>query len=241
MGKHSDIERSRPLQKMFMSVPPSYDFLNRLLTFRLDECWRKKAANALLRSRPLKLLDLCTGTGDLAIRLARDAPAATAVTAVDFSRPMLAVARKKALHLQQRAPEFVFGDIAALPFESASFDAAGIAFAFRNLTYKNPDTAVFLQEILRILKPGGHFVVVETSQPKSQVLRMLTHFYLRSVTIPLGGLISGHRAAYKYLAHSAIHYYTAEQVRQILMDAGFTTVNYRLLLGGVAAIWEAKK
>lgn len=237
----TDRESGRPLQKMFMAVPPSYDLLNRLLTFRFDERWRKKAARVIMNSSPQNFLDLCTGTGDLAIRLRRVAPHTCMVTALDYSEPMLEVARGKAGRLKLNGIDFVWGDVADLPFKDNMFDAIGIAFAFRNLTFRNPDTAVFLTEILRVLRPGGHFVIVETSQPKARLIRSLVHVYLRHITVPVGALISGHRGAYRYLAHSAINYYDADGVRQLLLDAGFSEVAYQLQLGGVASIWKATK
>lgn len=226
---------------MFQAVPPSYDLLNRLLTFRFDERWRKVAAKRLLAGDPARVLDLCTGTGDLALRVRKYARAGTGVWGLDYSEPMLERAGEKAMKRGLPGIRFVHGDVASMPFGDGFFDAVGIAFAFRNLTWKNPDTDVFLPEILRVLKPGGKFVVVETSQPRNPVLRALVHFYLKRISVPLGGLVSGHRGAYHYLAHSAVNYYTAGEVRDLLLDAGFARVEYRLLLGGVAAIWDAEK
>lgn len=234
-------ESPRPLQKMFMAVPPSYDVLNRLLTFRFDERWRKHAVQKILEVKPGKVLDLCTGTGDLAIRIREMAPSATHITALDYSPPMLAAAKHKAQRRGFEDIDFVTGDVAALPFGDDTFDAIGIAFAFRNLTFKNPDTSLFLAEILRVLKPGGRFVIVETTQPTSRLMRALTHTYLKYITVPLGGIISGHRGAYHYLAHSAINYYDAEGVRDLLLQAGFSKVIYKLFLTGVAGVWECGK
>lgn len=226
---------------MFQSVPPSYDLLNRLLTFRFDERWRKQAARKILAGKPARVLDLCTGTGDLALRLREGAKAGTGIWGLDYSMPMLERAGAKAAKKGLPDIQFIHGDAASMPFEDGFFDAVGIAFAFRNLTWKNPDTGKFLSEILRVLKPGGKFVVVETSQPRNRLFRGLVHFYLRRVSAPIGGIISGNRVAYHYLAHSAIHYYTAGEVRQLLLDAGFSTASHRLFLNGVAGLWEATK
>ncbi len=231
----------RPLQKMFMAVPPSYDRLNRLLTLRIDECWRGKAAKAILRDNPETVLDLCTGTGDLALRLRRKAAENTQIHALDYSEPMLAVARDKTRKRRLDAIDFRQGDAAAMPFDDGFFDTVGIAFAFRNLTYKNPDRDVFLKEILRVLRPDGQFVAVETSQPSNKLLRKLFHLYMRWITRPIGGLFSGHRGAYRYLAHSAIDYYHPADLKQILLDAGFRSVTCTPLAGGVAALWECRK
>ncbi len=232
---------ARPLQKMFVAVPPSYDFLNRLLTLRMDELWRKKAARLLLGNHPSRVLDLCTGTGDLAMHLQKMAGKNTRVTALDYSQPMLEVAEKKAGKRKLIGIEFIHGDAADLPFEDSCFDGVGIAFAFRNLTYKNPDTEKFLAEILRVLKPGGQFVAVETSQPRNRFMRSLFHAYLKYITSPVGGWLSGHKGAYHYLAHSAVNYYHPGELKEILMNAGFKKADYRLLFNGVAALWDCRK
>ena len=235
--KHS----ARPLKKMFMAVPTSYDVLNRLLTFGFDEVWRKRAAKKILAGDPGRVLDLCTGTGDLALRLQRGTLTGTEVTALDYSPPMLDEARRKAKKSGLSGIQFVEGDVADLPFNTAYFDAIGIAFAFRNLTYKNPDTAKFLSEIIRVLKPGGRFVVLETTRPVNCIMRWLMHAYLKYVTVPIGGWISGHRGAYHYLAHSAINYYAPEEVTALLLDAGFKRADYTLFLTGVAGLWVCRR
>jgi len=215
------------------------------------------AVKAILETRPQRVLDLCTGTGDLAIRLRKNADRAIGIWGLDYSEPMLEYASIKSLRANISVEDstgeedsvlrdfagirFVHGDAAALPFSDGFFDAIGIAFAFRNLTFKHPDSALFLAETMRVLRPGGLFVIVETSQPANSFIRRLVHFYLRAVAVPLGGWISGHRGAYHYLAHSAIHYYSAGEVKALLAGAGFSRVRYRLLLGGVAALWEAIK
>ncbi len=234
-------EGMRPLQKMFTSVPPSYDILNRVLTLRLDQAWRRKAATLCFENRPSRVLDLCCGTGDLAIQLRKRAGTAAKVYALDFSGPMLHLATGKAARRRYDDIEFIHGDAAEMPFSDGFFDSIGIAFAFRNLTFNNPDTDRFLREILRVLKPGGLFVAVETSQPGNRLLRKLFHIYLKYVTAPFGGLVSGHRGAYKYLSHSAINYYTAPELKELLLTAGFKNVSFLPLLGGIAGILKSEK
>jgi len=239
--ENSEKKGYRPLQKMFMSVPPKYDLLNRVLTLRFDETWRKKATKVLLSNKPKRLLDLCTGTGDLALRLHKNARPGTEVFALDFSQPMLELAREKAARRNVSAVDFRFGDAAEMPYEDGFFDGVGIAYAFRNLTYKNPDTDKFFDEILRVLRPGGQFVAVETSQPDNPVMRKLYHAQMKYITAPIGGLLSGEKEAYKYLADSASDFYTPEEMKKILLRAGFSKVSYRQLLGGVAALWTCEK
>ncbi|MFO7874388.1 MAG: ubiquinone/menaquinone biosynthesis methyltransferase [Bacteroidales bacterium] len=233
--------RKRPLQHFFQAVPPSYDRINRLLTFRMDEYWRQQAAGRLMQGDNTRMLDLCTGTGDLAIHLQKKAKADTEIYALDYSEPMLERARRKAARLPDQNIRFISGDAANMPFEDGFFDAVGIAFAFRNLTYKNPDSDIFLGEILRVLRPGGQFVAVETSQPGNPLIRSIFHAYMRFITGPAGGWLSGQQAAYKYLAHSAVQYYTAPQLQKVLLDAGFSRVSYQLFFNGIAALWDCRK
>ncbi len=231
----------RPLYNMFNQVPKRYDLINRLFTLRLDQHWRALAARLCLQAPTDRVLDLCSGTGDFAITLARLAGSQTSITAVDFSPEMLTLAKHKAkksglaehLTIQQ-------ADAAALPFSDGYFDVVGISFAFRNLTYKNPLRNKYLPEILRVIKPGGKCVIVESSQPRSRLLRMLYHAYLKIIVTNLGRL-SANPGAYRYLAESASRYYTAEELRKLLLKTGFRTIDHIPLLGGIAAIHVAVK
>jgi demethylmenaquinone methyltransferase / 2-methoxy-6-polyprenyl-1,4-benzoquinol methylase len=227
---------------MFDAVPAHYDLCNRLLTLGLDEGWRKLAAQACLADGATRVLDLCCGTGDLVLQLARQAGPEVQLCGLDYSAGMLELARAKAQRSAAgRRIEFSEGDAAAMPFADASFDSVGIAFAFRNLTWRNPITDAALAEVRRVLRPGGCFVIVETSQPAPALLRWGGHAYLGLIAGPLGGLISGNPAAYNYLARSARHYYTAGEVCELLTRAGFAQPRARLLLGGVAALHMALK
>jgi len=231
----------RPLQKMFMEVPGNYDRMNRILTWRLDERWRKMAARECVSDEPEKVLDLCTGTGDLALHLAGLINGTTEIFGLDYSDPMLDVARHKALKKNISSVQFIPGDVADMPFDDDSMDTIGIAFAFRNLTFRNRDRDKFLAEIYRILKNGGKFVIVESSQPGSSFLRFLFHLYMRVVVSGLGSILSKHKGAYKYLAFSAINFYKPDELRKLLEEAGFQKVKYRPLLAGIAGLTIVKK
>jgi demethylmenaquinone methyltransferase/2-methoxy-6-polyprenyl-1,4-benzoquinol methylase len=231
----------RPLQKMFMEVPARYDRMNRILTWRLDQRWRKLAARECTAEDPRKVLDLCTGTGDLAIHLARMMNGNTEIFGLDYSNPMLDIARRKALKKNIFSIQFIPGDAADMPFDDQSMDTIGIAFAFRNLTLRNRDRDMFLSEIYRVLKTGGKFVIVESSQPRYPFIRFLFHLYMRVVVSGLGSLLSKHRSAYKYLAFSAVHFYHPDELKKMLEEAGFRRIEYRPLLAGISGITVAIK
>jgi len=243
MGIETQIGKKqwRPLEKMFNEVPVRYDMLNRVITWRLDERWRKAAVRKCLEREPSRVLDLCTGTGDLAIRLARQVNGQTKIQALDYSQPMLAVAREKADKAKLNNIEFIHGDAASLPLENEDLDVIGIAFAFRNLTYKNPDRERFLQEIHRVLKPQGKFIIVESSQPENRVMKSLFRIYLKVFVAGIGGWLSGHKGAYRYLAASARNFYEPAEIKQFLSDTGFSKVEYRPFLGGIAGLTVATK
>lgn len=237
----SEQPRNRPLEKLFSEVPRRYDLLNRLLTWRLDEIWRKRATSRCLENNPTRVLDLCTGTGDLALRIAKHAPSKTEVIGLDFSQPMLDIAKEKAGRQGLNKVRFIYGDAAQMPFPDEHFETIGIAFAFRNLTYRNSSRDLYLSELFRILKKGGRFVIVETSQPKAKLIKNFFHLYLNLIVAKLGGLLSGHSGAYRYLAHSARNYYNSDELSSLLKDIGFQKVENQNFLNGVAAVYVAFK
>jgi len=183
---------SRPLYHIFTRIPDCYDLINRVITFGMDVGWRQQAALVCLQDRPGRILDLCCGTGDLSVTIARLADYRPEITGVDYSQPMLEIATAKAGALNQGSNiRFINADVDRLPFSDGYFDCIGISFAFRNLTYRNPNTQSYLDEILRVLRPGGRFVIVESSQPKSAFIRFFHHLYLRAWVFPSGYLLSG--------------------------------------------------
>lgn len=236
------VSEKKPLHSIFTAVPGRYDLINRIFTFGLDEKWRLKATRQCLESQPKRILDLCCGTGDLAIRLVKMADSDATVVGLDYSLPMLEIARGKASHFTlKNSITFIHGDVTDLPFPDECFDCIGISFAFRNLTYKNPRTQRYLSEIVRVLKKGGRFVIVESSQPPNAIFRALDHFYLRTFVRWMGSSLSRNKPAYKYLTESASKFYTAEELSDLLVNAGFSKVSIRRLLFGATAIHMAVK
>jgi len=227
---------------MFTAVPPSYDLINRLVSLGMDRRWRRLAARTCLAGEPRQVLDIGCGTGDMTLTLARLAAAGTTITGLDYSPPMLARARQKAdrAGLGGRV-RFIHGDATKLPFPDGQLDCVSISFAFRNLTYQNPLRLPHLAEVRRALRPGGRYVIVESSQPGNRVIRALFHLYMRAFGQPLGSLISGNRGAYRYLAESMSRFYAPQEVIEMLLNAGFQNVTYRPLLFGAAGIHVATR
>lgn len=230
------------LHKVYADIPRHYDLINRIMTLGMDSKWRRQAAKECLDNNPKMVLDLGCGTGDLTLELARQAAENTDITGVDFSPEMLELAKEKAKGSAGiKRPSFVSGDVANLPFPADHFDSVGSSFAFRNMTYKNPVVDEHIAEVLRVIKSGGRFVIIETSQPKQWLVRKLNHLYLRCFVFWLGYLISGNRAAYSYLVNSSINYYPPEELREKLLQAGFSKVSFRRLLFGAVSIHTAIK
>lgn len=231
-----------PLHDMFTAVPPHYDLVNRIVTLGQDRRWRRLAALACLAEGPRRVLDLGCGTGDLTISIARLSGKAVEVIGLDYSPPMLTRAREKAVRSGvAEKVTFLHGQATRLPFPECHFDTVGISFAFRNLTYKNPLREPHFAEVIRVLKPGGRYVIVESSQPENGLIRMLFHLYLRAFVKPVGILLSGNRGAYRYLMESATRFYSPREVREMLLAAGFREVSYRPLLFGAAGLHIAIK
>jgi demethylmenaquinone methyltransferase/2-methoxy-6-polyprenyl-1,4-benzoquinol methylase len=178
---------------------------------------------------------MCTGTGEMAVCLCRLAPRGTSIHAVDFSLPMMAEAMRKP---EARNINFVVSDVKALNFSDESLDLVTISFATRNINLNRDVLTQTLAEFHRVLKPGGRFINLETSQPSSRLTRWLFHTYVKLFVKPLGGLISGSRRGYAYLKHTIPRFYSPEELTNIMRQAGFENVTYRKLMYGIAAIHQ---
>jgi demethylmenaquinone methyltransferase / 2-methoxy-6-polyprenyl-1,4-benzoquinol methylase len=240
--QNPDVNQPRPLHGIFTAVPPRYDLINSVITLKQDRRWRRLAAITCLEGNTVRILDLGCGTGDLTINIALRAPKDTEISGLDYSLPMLEKARRKAAAAGvDKKINFINGEATKIPFPDEYFDCVGISFAFRNLTYLNPLCELHLGEVNRVLKRGGRYVIVESSQPRNPFVRAMFHLYARGFIRPVGVVLSGERGAYKYLAESMSHYYNPDEVREILLKAGFSRVTYRPLLLGAAGIHIAAK
>jgi demethylmenaquinone methyltransferase/2-methoxy-6-polyprenyl-1,4-benzoquinol methylase len=228
------------LRDVYRNIPGRYESTNHLLTFGLDMIWRRAAASAAARtageSGPGTWLDLCSGTGETAQLLSRRAPAGTTVISADFSAPMLleGVRRRRAGTLIPAA-----ASAEALPFPDGTFDLVTVTFAARNLRSRSGLFAGSLGEIRRVLRPGGIFVNLETSQPSSPAIRGILHAYAGAVVGRLGKTLTGEREGYAYLAGSIRSFPGPDDLASEIEDSGFTAVTWKRLVFGVVAIHTA--
>jgi demethylmenaquinone methyltransferase/2-methoxy-6-polyprenyl-1,4-benzoquinol methylase len=224
---------------MFDAIARRYDTLNHLLSAGLDRLWRRRAVRALSLSGRERVLDMCTGTGDLAIEAAT-APdgRAAEVIGIDFSSEMLRYAAPKlrAAALQSRV-RLVRGDATRVPLPDASCDAAMVAFGIRNVL----DPARGCEEFHRVLRPGGRLAVLEFGTPRIPGLRQLYFWYFRQVLPRVGRLISKHSDAYTYLPASVIEFPTGQAFEAMLTRAGFSTVRTETLSFGIVYLYVATK
>ena len=227
-----EAQASSWVRQMFSDIAPKYDQLNHLLSFNVDRTWRKallKELSPVLERPDAVVLDLCCGTGDVMLDL--QSKTSATILGADFCHPMLLAARKKLLH--DRHPPYLFeGDALNLPVADASFDGIAIAFGFRNLANYQSG----LQELHRVLKPGGILAILEFSHPRELLMRTAYGFYSRFALPLVGAMISGSRAAYSYLPDSIKRFPKAEELRNMMKDAGFAHTRFELLTGGVAAL-----
>ena len=230
-----------PLKDYYKDIYRNYDLVNRIFTFGRDRSWRSQAVAECLCNDPKRVLDICTGTGDLIIEIAARSEKERILAGYDFSFEMLRVARDKAAGID-RDISFIEGDVAEMPFDENYFDAAGITFGIRNLIFENSKAERHLAEIHRVIRPGGRFVILESSKPGSRIWRLFNGIYLQFILPYLGGIISGNLKAYRYLATSSRNYYTIPEMKAILEAGGFNVIKHKsLFLGSVMLVVAEKK
>ena len=224
------------VQRVFSDIAPRYDFLNHLLSFNVDKLWRRRAIAALNWERaPAGVyVDLCAGTLDVAAQLARRPGFRGRIVGADFAAPMLVMGAGKTSPAVV-AP--VVADALDLPLPDGSASGAIVAFGIRNVA----DLDRALREVQRVLEPGGRFVILEFTTPRSPIVRSLYHLYFHHVLPFVGGAISGHRSAYSYLPRSVANFPIEEDLAARMRDAGFDDVQWRTLTLGVAAIHRGTK
>ncbi|HUP38670.1 MAG TPA: bifunctional demethylmenaquinone methyltransferase/2-methoxy-6-polyprenyl-1,4-benzoquinol methylase UbiE [Vicinamibacterales bacterium] len=227
-------KESARISGMFDAIAERYDFLNHLLSAGLDKRWRKRAVDALQLTGRETVLDLCTGTADLALAATTGDRRAKRVVGVDFSAAMLQIGKTKTA---ASTIDLVRGDATRIPLRDASVDAATIGFGIRNV--ERPQVAC--REIARVLRAGGTLVILEFSLPRTPALRNFYLWYFRNVLPRIGRLISKHPSAYNYLPASVEAFPSPEEFSQQLRDAGFGTVRAVPLTFGVVYMFVASK
>lgn len=220
--------REQAVRRMFARIAPFYDRMNSVITLGLHKRWRRAALDALQPQKGRCCLDLCAGTGDFSGALTR---AGCTVTALDLSPEMLHIARRRTAF----AVAAVVGDALELPFSNASFDYVTVGFGLRHC---ETDLPRLFAETIRVLRPGGILLTLELSHPPGLLWRLLTRLYIHGC-LPLLGRIAD-ADAYAYLARSLRNFPDAEELRNIMRQAGFTHVHYYPLMGGVVAVHLAR-
>jgi len=228
--------KSEQVGKMFDDISPSYDFLNHTLSFGIDKLWRKKVVKLVSANHPDSILDIATGTGDLAIAFAKTST--KTITGVDISEGMLKIGREKVLAkglqdkivLEQGNSEF-------LRFADNSFDAVTVSFGVRNFENINKG----LNEIYRVLKPGGTLTILEFSHPGSFPMKQLYHIYFTIITPALGRVVSKNPRAYSYLHESVAAFPSGQDFINILKETGFNNTSWKALTLGISTIYSGRK
>jgi len=234
--KDSNLGKKEQVAQMFDTISGNYDGLNRVISFGIDVKWRKKVLKMVAAKNPSTILDIATGTGDLAILMSETK--ATEITGLDISAGMLEVGRKKIAErkLDNRI-KMVLGDSENMPFEDNHFDAITVAFGVRNFETLEKGLA----EILRVLKPGGIFIILETSVPTKFPYKQGYGFYTKYILPLIGRMFSKDKSAYAYLSESASVFPHGEALNNILRKVGFIEVRNLPQTFGVATIYSASK
>lgn len=230
-------DKGEKIQQMFGAIAPRYDFLNRLLSFGIDRRWRTKAVSLLKYQEGSRILDVATGTGDVALEIALRTPRSVKITGADFCKEMvdLGVVKVAASPYADRI-DFKVAPCEDLPFADNTFDSITIAFGIRNVV----DRRLGLAEMWRVLRPGGRMIILEFSTPRSQLFRQLYYFYFRRLLPIVGGLFSRYNA-YKYLPDSVLEFPSQEEFSRMMADAGFRSIQLHELTFGIATIYAGEK
>ena len=230
--------KKEQVEEMFDNIAPTYDRLNHIMSLNIDRIWRRRVMRIIRRAKPQRIMDVATGTGDLAIAMARKVNEAH-ILGVDLSEEMLSEARKKIKRLElEKRISLEKGDAENLTMvASESVDAATVAFGVRN--FENIERG--LSEIYRTLRPGGKLVVLEFSMPKNRLVRWVYRQYAHRLLPRIGGMISKDKQAYTYLPDSVEEFPAPERFMDILHGVGFKSAKAKSQSFGIAHIYEATK
>ncbi|MCF6278782.1 MAG: bifunctional demethylmenaquinone methyltransferase/2-methoxy-6-polyprenyl-1,4-benzoquinol methylase UbiE [Flavobacteriaceae bacterium] len=235
--KDSELSKKKQVAQMFDNISENYDGMNRMISFGIDVKWRKKVVALVQKCNPSDVLDIATGTGDLAINIAKNT-SAKKIIGLDISEGMLNVGKEKiAKEKLSGKIEMILGDSEKLLFKDNSFDAITVAFGVRNFEHLEKG----LSEILRVLRPSGTFVILETSVPEKTPFKQFYNFHSTKMLPLMGKLFSKEGSAYSYLSESASKFPYGEKLNNILRKIGFINVENNPQTFGVATIYTATK
>lgn len=235
--KDSELGKKEQVAQMFDNISENYDGMNRMISFGIDVKWRKKVVALVKKGNPTNVLDIATGTGDLAINIAKKT-SATKIIGLDISEGMLNVGKEKITKAKLTDKiEMILGDSEKMPFNDNSFDAITVAFGVRNFEHLE----IGLTEILRVLKPNGTFVILETSVPEKTPFKQFYNIHCSTILPLMGKLFSKEGSAYSYLSESASKFPYGEELNNILRKVGFIDVENKPQTFGVATIYTATK
>ncbi len=230
-------EKGRGIREMFQTIAPQYDFLNRLLSLGIDRYWRSFAVGQLVIPEGGKVLDIATGTGDVALKVASTTPDSVSIVGEDFTQGMLVLGKEKI----EQSPyahriKLVNAPCESIPHPDRMFDGITIAFGIRNVV----DREAGLSEMCRVLKPGGRAVILEFSNPRNRFFGALYSFYFRRLLPFVGGLFSK-RSAYQYLPDSVLEFPAREVFCSMMQQAGFSETEYYDLTFGIVTVYVGTK
>ncbi len=234
--QNSDKGKQEQIEKMFNNISREYDFLNRLITFGMDKKWRNNVLKLLIEKDPKDILDIATGTGDMAILFSKTN--AKNIVGVDISKGMLDIANEKIvrLNLHDRIRTEIQNS-EDLKFQNNTFDAVSVTYGIRN--FENLFNG--LSEIYRVLDENGVLVILETSQPKNKIVRAIYEFYTKQIMPSIAKVFSRDKNAYEYLSNSAIHFPYGTELKEIIQRAGFNGVTVYPQFFGASTIYYATK
>jgi demethylmenaquinone methyltransferase/2-methoxy-6-polyprenyl-1,4-benzoquinol methylase len=234
---YKQTEKGERIREMFGAIAPRYDFLNKVLSLGIDRIWRRYAVSRILWGNGSRILDIATGTGDVALEIAAQTDDSVRISGIDFCAEMIEIAKVKAANSPHgHRLEFTVAPCEAIPFPDNTFDSITIAFGIRNVV----DRLQGLREMQRVLRPGGKVVILEFSTPTLPVIRELYLFYFNRILPLIGGLFSRF-SAYRYLPDSVMEFPGRDAFKMLMQQAGFSSTVHRDLSLGIATVYMGEK